>query len=156
MPVDALLFIDLTAGSQHLSTRFSSVLGGSVYLETVAGREVPIRRDQLLDVGLGALAGYDPVQASGDPGFCADDAVSRTPAAPARIMRIAVSANAIALQAAGTVDRLSTGTATHRQNLMPRRLEWLQTRPEVLAFWGAFISLFGLAYTVLLWWRGTR
>jgi hypothetical protein len=156
MPVDALLFIDLTGGSQHLSTRFSSVLGGRMYLEAVGGREVAIRRDQLLDVGLGTLAGYDPVQASGGPGFCADDAVARVPAAPARIMRIAVGADAIALQAVATVDRLSTGTATHRQNLMPRRLEWLQTRPELLAFWGAFVSLFGLAYTVLLWWRGNR
>jgi hypothetical protein len=156
MPVDALLFIDLTGGSQHLSTRFSSVLGGRIYLEAMDGREVAIRRDQLLDVGLGTLAGYDPVRASGDPGFCARDAASGTPAAPARIMRIGVGADAITLQAAATVDRLSTGTATHRQNLMPRRLEWLQTRPELLAFWGAFGSLFGLAYTVLLWWRGTR
>jgi hypothetical protein len=156
IPIDGLLFIDLTSGSRHLSTRFSTVLGGSIYLEAVAGREVPIRRDQLLDVGLGTLAGYDQVQASGDPGFCANDAASDTPAAPARIMRIAVGADAIALQAAATVDRLSTGTATHRRNLMPRRLEWLQTRPELLAFWGAFVSLFGLAYTVLLWWRGTR
>jgi hypothetical protein len=156
MPVDALLFIDLTGGSQHLSTRFSSVLGGRIYLEAVGGREVAIRRDQLLDVGLGTLAGYDPVRASGDPGFCADDAAAKTPAAPARIMRIAVGDDAIALQATATVDRLSTGTATHRQNLLPRRLEWLQTRPELLAFWGASVSLFGLAYTVLLWWRGTR
>ena len=30
IPVDALLLIDLATGSQHLSTRFSSVLGGSV------------------------------------------------------------------------------------------------------------------------------
>ena len=76
--------------------------------------------------------------------------------APARIMRLAVGDDAIALQATATVDRLSIGTVTYRQDLLPRRLEWLQTRPELLAFWGAFVSLFGLAYTVLLWWRGTR
>jgi hypothetical protein len=156
IPVDALLFIDLTGGSQHLSTRFSSVLGGSAYLEAVEGRQVPIRRDQLLDVGLGTLAGYDPVQASGGPGFCAEDAASATQPARARILRLAVGDDAIALQAAATVDRLSTGTATYRQDLMPRWLEWLQTRQELLLFWGAFGSLFGLTYTVLLWWRGTR
>jgi hypothetical protein len=156
MPVDALLFIDLASGSQHLSTRFSSVLGGSIFLEAVGGREVPIRRDQLLDVGLGTLAGYDPVRASGGPGFCAEDAASATRPARARILRLAVGDDAIALHATATVDRLSTGTATHRQNLMPRWLEWLQSRQELLLFWGAFGSLFGLAYTVLLWWRGTR
>ena len=59
--------------AQQLSTRFSSVLGGSIYLEAVGGREVAIRRDQLLDVGLGTLAGYDPVGATGDPRFCAHD-----------------------------------------------------------------------------------
>jgi hypothetical protein len=156
IPVDALLLSDLTSGSRHLSTRFSSVLGGSVYLEAVEGRQVPIRRDQLLDVGLGTLAGYDPVRASGGPGFCADDAASAMRPARARILRLAVGDDAIALQASATVDRLSTGTATHRQDLMPRWLEWLQTRQELLLFWGAFGSLFGLAYTVLLWWRGTR
>jgi hypothetical protein len=156
VPVDALLFIDLTGGSQHLSTLFSSVMGGSIYLEEVGGREVPIRRDQLLDVGLGTLAGYDPVQASGGPGFCSAGAAAQAPAAPARIQRIALGDDGITLHAAATVDRLSTGTATHRQNLMPRWLEWLQTRPELLLFWGAFGSLFGLAYAVLLWWRGSR
>ena len=156
IPVDALLFIDLTGGSRHLSTRFSSVLGGSVYLEAVEGRQVPIRRDQLLDVGLGSLDGYDPVQASGEPGFCDEDAASATRPARARIVRLAVGDDAIALQATATVDRLSTGTATYRQDLMPRWLEWLQTRQELLLFWGAFGSLFGLTYTVLLWWRGTR
>jgi hypothetical protein len=156
LPVDALLFTDLTSGSQHLSTRFSSVLGGVIYLEAVVGREVEIRRDQLLDVGMGTLAGYDPVRASGGPGFCADDGASKTPTAPARIMGIAVGADAVALQAGARVSRLSTGTATYRNDLMPRWLEWLQSRQELLLFWGAFGSLFGLAYTVLLWWRGTR
>lgn len=156
IPVDALLFIDLTGGSRHLSTRFSSVLGGSVYLEAVEGRQVPIRRDQLLDVGLGTFAGYDPVRASGGPGFCQEDAASATRPARARIVRLAVGADAIGLQATATVDRLSTGTSTYRQDLMPRWLEWLQTRQELLLFWGAFGSLFGLTYTVLLWWRGTR
>lgn len=156
IPVDALLFIDLAGGSQHLSTRFSSVLGGSAYLEAVEGRQVPIRRDQLLDVGLGTLPGYDPVQASGGPGFCVEDAASAPQPARARILRLAVGDDAIALQAAATVNRLSTGTATYRQDLMPRWLEWLQTRQELLLFWGAFGSLFGLTYTVLLWWRGTR
>jgi hypothetical protein len=152
LPVDALLFTDLEGGARR--TGFSTVLGGALYLEAVGGREIEIRRDQLLDVGLGPTA--DDIGASAG-GLCAIGAASVSPAiAPARIMGVAVGADAIALQAGATVDRLSIGTATNRQDLMPRWLEWLQTRQELLLFWGAFGSLFGLAYTVLLWWRANR
>jgi hypothetical protein len=154
LPVDALLFTDLEGGAQR--TGFSTVLGGTLYLEAVAGREVEIRPDQLLEVGLGSAV-TDQGAAAQASGVCAAAAAARPPAtAPARILRIAVGADAIALQAGATVSRLSTGTATHRNDLMPRWLEWLQSRQELLLFWGAFGSLFGLAYTVLLWWRGTR
>ena len=147
LPVDALLLTDLAGGAQR--TQFSTVLGGALYLEAVAGREIALRRHQLLDVGLG------PVRDAADSGrLCA--ATAPAAAAPGRLWRIAVGPEAIALEGEATVTRLSTGTAEYRQDLMPRWLEWLQTRQELLLFWGAFGSLFGLAYTVLLWWRGTR
>ena len=151
LPVDALLFTDIEGGAQR--TGFSTVLGGALYLEAVAGREVEIRRDQLLEVGLGP-AGDDPPD--GGARCAAASAPKPLATAPALIRRIGVGSEAIALEARATVDRLSTGTASYREDLMPRWLEWLQTRQELLLFWGAFGSLFGLAYTVLLWWRGTR
>ena len=154
LPVDALLFTDLEGGDQ--GTQYSTVLGGLLYLEAVAGREVEIRRDQLLDVGLGPAASEQGVSADAADVCGIRSAPPTLLAAPARLMRVAVGADAIAVQAEASVHRLSTGTANNRLNLMPRSLEWLQTRQELLLFWGAFGSLFGLAYTVLLWWRGNR
>jgi hypothetical protein len=150
LPVDALLLTDLAGGAQR--TQFSTVLGGALYLEAVAGREVALRRDQLLEVELGQVRTGAGTNAGG---LCAATAPAPAPA-PGRLWRVAVGPEAIALQGEAIVSRLSTGTAAYRQDLMPRWLEWLQTRQELLLFWGAFGSLFGLAYTVLLWWRGTR
>jgi hypothetical protein len=150
LPVDALLLSDLDGVAER--AQVSTVLGGALYLEAVAGREVGLRRHQLLDVGLGPIARGDEAR-KGE--LCA--AATPAPAsAPGRLWRIAVGPEAIALEAEATVSRLSTGTAAYRLDLMPRWLEWLQSRQELLLFWGAFGSLFGLAYTVLLWWRGTR
>ena len=152
LPVDVLLFTDIEGGARR--TGFSTVLGGALYLEAVAGREVEIRRDQLIEVGLGP-GGAGPPPARDAPCGAAS-APPPLAAAPALIRRIGVGSDAIALEARATVSGLSSGTASYRQDLMPRWLEWLQTRQELLLFWGAFGSLFGLAYTVLLWWRGTR
>lgn len=150
LPVDALLLTDLAGGGQR--TQFSTVLGGALYLEAVAGREVALRRHQLLQVELGPVR---TVAGTNSGGLCAATAPAAA-TAPGRLWRVAVGPEAITLQGEATVSRLSTGTAAYRQDLMPRWLEWLQTRQELLLFWGAFGSLFGLAYTVLLWWRGTR
>jgi hypothetical protein len=150
LPVDALLLSDLDGVAER--AQVSTVLGGALYLEAVAGREVGLRRHQLLDVGLGP-SGRGEEAREGE--VCA--AAAPAPAsAPGRLWRIAVGPEAIALEAEASVSRLTTGTAAYRRNLMPRWLEWLQSRQELLLFWGAFGSLFGLAYTVLLWWRGTR
>jgi hypothetical protein len=150
LPVDALLLSDLDGAAERAQA--STVLGGALYLEAVAGREVGLRRHQLLDVGLGP-SGRGEEAREGE--VCA--AAAPAPAsAPGRLWRIAVGPEAIALEAEASVSRLTTGTAAYRRNLMPRWLEWLQSRQELLLFWGAFGSLFGLAYTVLLWWRGTR
>ncbi|HZA66530.1 MAG TPA: hypothetical protein VE592_06240 [Geminicoccaceae bacterium] len=150
LPVDALLLSDLDGAAER--AQVSTVLGGALYLEAVAGREVALRRHQLLDVGLGPIAQGAGARAGE---LCAVAAPAPA-SARGRLWRIAVGPEAIALEAEATVSRLSTGTAAYRRDLMPRWLEWLQSRQELLLFWGAFGSLFGLAYTALLWWRGTR
>jgi hypothetical protein len=54
----------------------------------------------------------------------------------------------------GKVRDLRRGDALETRTLMPTYLQWLIARQPLAAFWGALISLFGIIFSTLRWYKG--
>lgn len=173
IPADVMLFTDIEDRARRRK-RFSTVQGGIAFREELANREVQLRPGEFLDVRfapenaatglagvIASVAGtFGSAQAGAD--IVRDDAcrseASAQPAGPATgtISRLSVGPAGVDLEARGRVAQLSIGTLDSRRDLMPRRLERLQAGELLPLFWGAFLSVFGVCYTVFLYLRGSR
>jgi hypothetical protein len=173
VPVDVIRFTDIEDRARRRK-RFSTVHGGTAFREELASREVQLRPGEFLDVrfapdeaatGLagwlgGVARAFGAAQAGADAvggEECGGEDGARL-AAPATgtISRLSVGPGGVDLEARGRVAHLSIGTLDSRRDLMPRRLERLQAGELLPLFWGAFLSVFGVCYTVFLYLRGSR
>jgi len=114
----------------EVARRLSTVLGGTVFLESLGGKAYPLRQGEHLDLALESAA----------------------------ISSLSVTPEAIVLRATGRARALSVGSPGNapdsggNRNLMPRWLEWLTARHEIGLFWGATLYAFGLLLGVLRFW----
>jgi hypothetical protein len=106
---------------RHIST----LRAGRVVLPSLAGREVALRRGEIIsfDRSIGKIQDIEP------------------------------GAGTLALRFAGDVQGMATGQAEHRRSLMPTWLEWLRANQALSLLWGSALYLFGLVVGLLRWWR---
>jgi hypothetical protein len=174
IPVGVIRFTDIEDRARRRK-QFSTVQGGTAFREELANREVELRPGEFLDVrfaprdagsglagwlgGVARAFGAAPAGADAEGGDeeCSGG-ISAGMIAPASgtISRLSVGPRGIDLEARGRVAHLSIGTLDSRRDLMPRRLEHLQAGELLPLFWGAFLSVFGVCYTVFLYLRGAR
>jgi hypothetical protein len=171
IPADVMLFTDIEDRARRRK-RFSTIQGGTAFREELANREVSLRPGEFLDVRLApddAASGLPGVIASlagtfgaapagadvvGDDPCRGDDPARMAGPATGTISRLAAGPTGLELEARARVAHLSIGTLEARRDLMPRRLEHLQSGELLPLFWGAFLSVFGVCYTVFRFLRG--
>ena len=104
---------------------YSTILGGALYLVSVADRKYVLRPGELLR-------------------FASADGDLRT---------LKLTKDHIALSFRGTVSGMTTGTESDTRSLMPTYLDWLQSHHALSLLWGTGLYLFGLAAAAIRWWR---
>jgi hypothetical protein len=128
--VSRLSFTRVTEIEGEIARRLSTVLGGTVFLESLGGRAYPLRQGEHLDLVLES----------------------------ATISSLSVTPEAVQLRATGRAHALSVGSpgsalgSGGTRDLMPRWLEWLTARHEIGLFWGATLYVFGLLLGILRFW----
>jgi hypothetical protein len=114
-------FADL---ERTLVRRISTIRSGTLYLEELNGRAVPLRAGEALR--------FDEVRGH------------------MRILQL--HENHITLQFRGRVRGMRTGWDEVRRSLMPTYLEWLKERHGLILLWGTTLYLFGIISGLLRWW----
>jgi hypothetical protein len=105
-----------------LASKVSSILSGTLYFESLGGRERKLRQSEALELE----------QANG------------------LLEKLALVDGKIVLEFHGVVRGIKAGDEA-RTNLMPTCLEWLQARHGLYLLWGTAIYLLGLVVGVLRW-----
>lgn len=103
----------------------STVLGGTLSFESLAGQERKLRPGELLAFG----------RAHGE------------------IRTLELRDDGIALRASARVADMTVGSPDNRRSLMPTWLEWLRARHAVSLLWGTATYVFGILLLLLRWWR---
>jgi len=104
----------------------STILGGTIYFESLGGEARPLRPRELLR--------FDEIHG-----------VIRT---------LELERGRIALSFNGTVHGMRRGWGAKPASLMPTWLAWLRAQHGLSLFWGTTLFLYGLATTILRWWKG--
>jgi hypothetical protein len=170
IPAEVMLFTDIEDRARRRK-RFSTIQGGTAFREELANREVSLRPGEFLDVRLArgdaasglpgvitSLAGTFGAAPAGADAIDDDPCRGEDPAPPdgpatGTISRLVAGPTGLDLEARARVAHLSIGTLDARRDLMPRRLERLQSGELLPLFWGAFLSVFGVCYTVFRYLR---
>ncbi|MGF1641815.1 MAG: hypothetical protein ACFCUO_12775 [Rhodospirillales bacterium] len=130
LEIGRISFARVVELEDEAARRLSTVLGGTVFLESLGGKAYHLRQGEHLEIVLDT----------------------------ATVSALSVSPDAIGLRASGRARALSVGSpgtagnAGNSRNLMPRWLEWLTARHEVELFWAATLYAFGLLLGVLRFW----
>ncbi|MEK6373850.1 MAG: hypothetical protein AABO58_14275 [Acidobacteriota bacterium] len=103
----------------------STILSGTIYLESLNGEPRPVRPRELLR--------FDEVRG-----------VIRT---------LQLEKGHVTLAFRGTVRGMRSGWGENPKSLMPTWLAWLQARHRMPLLWGTTLYVFGLIAAVLRWWR---
>jgi hypothetical protein len=103
----------------------STILSGTLYLESLNGQARELRAGELLQFG--DVRGVIRVLKQED-----ED---------------------VALKFRGRVRGMRTGWGENTTSLMPTYLSWLQARHGLSLLWGTTVYLFGLVMALLRWWR---
>lgn len=114
-------FVD---AERTLLRRLSTIVSGSLYFESLDGRERKLRAGEA--IGLAEAIGE------------------------LRTVRLGEANVALAFH--GSVGDIRGGTEAAARSLMPTVLEWLQARHGLSLLWGTSLYLFGLLAAVLRWW----
>jgi hypothetical protein len=128
--VSRLSFARVMEIEGEVARRLSTIVGGTVFLESLGGKAYPLREGEHLDLVLES----------------------------ATVSSLSVTPEAVQLRATGRAHALSVGSpgntlnAGGSRNLMPRWLEWLTARHEIGLFWGATLYAFGLLLGILRFW----
>ncbi len=104
---------------------YSTILGGELYLSSVADRKYVLRAAETL----------------------------RFKSADGEIRTLELTEDHILLAFRGKVSGMTTGTGSNKRSLMPTYLEWLQAHYALSLLWGPALYLFGLYVAVMRWWR---
>lgn len=121
----ALFRIDeFTEGNRNLVRRVSTILSGTLFLESLDGEAHHLRPGEALQ-------------------FEKSDGEMR---------ELQLADNRIGLRYHGQVQGMTTGSGEGRHSLMPTYLEWLRARHGLSLLWGAALYVFGLAAGALRWW----
>jgi hypothetical protein len=103
----------------------STILAGTIYLESLNGEARPLRPRELLR-------------------FSEIRGVIRT---------IELGDGRVTLAFRGTVRGMRSGWGTKPVTLMPTWLDWLRAQHGLALLWGTTLYLFGLVTAILRWWR---
>jgi hypothetical protein len=109
---------------RSLVRRVSTILSGTLFLESLDGEKHPLRPGEEL--------GFE--ESSGEIGM------------------LRLEDNQIAVRYQGRVRGMVTGSGEGLHSLMPTYLEWMRARHGLSLFWGATLYLSGLIAGVLRWW----
>lgn len=123
--LDFSMTIDEVLDRQILSREASAILSGTVYNESLHGRQHVLRPGEWL-------------QLEGSRGEI-------------RILRLASEGVQLSFQ--GWVDEITTGRGPNRRSLRPSYLEWLTELYGLKLLWGSALSLFTLAMGIYKWWQ---
>jgi hypothetical protein len=107
--------------------QLSSVLTGTLYLNALNGKAIPLRPSETL----------------------AFEALSGT------LRRISLDARGMQLQLTATVQGMTTGEPPNKRSLMPNELERISTSNELWLWWGSAASAFAVLMSVLRWLKVT-
>ena len=104
---------------------YSTILGGELYLVSVANRKYGLRAAETLHFE----------------------------SADGKIQTLNLTKDHIALTFRGSVSGMTTGTGSDTRSLMPTYLEWWRAHEAWSLVWGTALYLFGLSVAVMRWWR---
>ncbi len=113
--------------NQTIVKRLSTILSGTLFLESLNGQAFPLRPGEELK--------FDHSQGE--------------------IRSLVLADHHIDLKYRGRVAGMTAGTGDGRRSIMPTYLEWLKARHSLSLFWATSLYLFGLA-TAALRWFGVR
>jgi len=111
-------------GESLVLTR-SSVLGGTIYLDSVGAQKIDLRPGEPIS--------FDTVNY--------------------RLDSLRVSDGVISMKAHGTISNLCRGEFALGQSMMPTLLQWLVARQPLALLWGAALWLYGVSTSVWTWHR---
>ena len=117
----ALVSEEVAFGDTRENRQLSSVLSGTLYLNSLNGKQVPLRPSEALTFG----------EFTGT------------------IRDITLSADGLRLQLFATVKGMRTGDAPNQRSLMPTYLQWIGARDDLWLVWGGAVSVFTALLTVL-------
>jgi hypothetical protein len=127
LPVRSLSFsrVDQFLGSgRSLVRRVSTVLSGTLFLESLDGKKLLMRPGEDLEFA----------ESAGE------------------IRELSLESNQIDVRYRGRVRGMTLGSGEGRHSLMPTYLEWMRARHGLSLFWGATLYLSGLIAGLLRWW----
>lgn len=125
LPVESLSFVRTDFVEAQGLQQTSSLLGGTIFLEDLNGKEIKLRDGEWLDVTIRHNGWLHPPQASGP---------------------------SLAWRYRGSVDALSAGPIDGQRNLKPSWLEYARTQHALELLWGTALSLFGMGGALFRWW----
>jgi hypothetical protein len=125
LPLEAMSMFrveEFTDGDRALPRKVSSLISGTLYFDSLGGRERKLRQGEALELE----------QSNGV------------------LQRIALTDGKIILEFHGVVHGIKSGD-DGRTDLMPTSLEWLRARHGLYLMWGTALYFFGLVMGVLRW-----
>jgi hypothetical protein len=123
--VEKVAFVsqEISFADAPLNRQLSSVLSGTLYLNALDGKQVPLR----------------PAEALSFSDFTGT------------LRRITPATDGLQLELFGTVQGMKTGEAPNQRSLMPTYLQWVAARKELWLWWGSAVSAFAVLMSVLRW-----
>ena len=123
--LDLIAVEEAIVNGRTLVREVSTVLAGSIYFKALNGRELQLRRGEVL----------------------------RFEDSCGRMRTLQPDGEQIIFRFHGRVRGMSTGSIKSRRSLMPTYLDWLTARHSLSLLWGTTIYLFGLMAGILRWWK---
>jgi len=124
--VDQLSFVHidvLTAAAKTEVRHLSTILSGTLYMESLNGEKRELRSGEPLEFE----------RADGE------------------IRALRLGKDQMSLRFHGTVANIWAGAGESRRSLMPTQLEWLRAQHGVGLLWGGSVYVFGIAAGLLRW-----
>ena len=125
---------ELIEGTGPLARQVSSLASGSLYLESLNGKQVALRPYEELRF----------TRSSGD--------IRKLSLSPSG----GLDAGTLALEAQASVEGMTIGRQPNVRSLMPTYLEWLSARQGLALLWGSTLYVSGALVSLLRWLRISR
>jgi len=116
---------EFSVPGKSLVTPVSTVLNGTLHLESLKGEKLELRAGELI----------------------------RFSDSKGRIESLKLEGDRITFKFHGQVSGMQTGEAGASRNLMPNLLEWLKARQPLSLVWGSSLFIYALIISTLRWYR---